>query len=246
MITINKLSLQLQGVQILKEVNAILPKGRIVAFIGASGAGKTSLLNCIAQVYTQYTGSVFLHDQDVRQLSAKQRAQAIGFVFQQCHLFPHLNVLDNCMQPQVVNGVVLVVAHAHALEKLEMLHVVDLACLYPYQLSGGQQQRVAIARALCLRPQILLLDEPSAALDPQNTKILALLLCGLNATGVAIGLCSHDVFLIKSMLDNVYYLDKGMIVEQCDFKRGQPLSGGYIETFLTHGLEENSKDLNYE
>lgn len=234
MITVKNLSLQLQGKSVLHDISMVFPKKRIVTLIGSSGAGKTSLLSCIAQLYTHYTGSVFLHDQNVMQLSAQQRAQAIGFVFQQCHLFARFTVLQNCVQPQVINGVAPAVAHNQAMQKLEQLQVACFAHAYPHQLSGGQQQRVAIARALCLNPEILLLDEPSSALDPQNTKLLATLLRDLNAAGMTIGLCSHDVLLIKNVLDYVYLLDHGKIVEQGDFKNNQSQDCEKINAFLAH------------
>jgi polar amino acid transport system ATP-binding protein len=109
-----------------------------------------------------------------------------------------------------------------------------LALAYPCHLSGGQQQRVAIARALCLNPQALFLDEPSSALDPQNTKLLAALLGNLNSAGITIGLCSHDVLLVKELLDYVYFLEDGRVVEQADFKDNQQPIGKKIETFLAH------------
>jgi len=234
MIAVKNLSLNLGGKSILRNVTVNIPKGRIVVFIGSSGAGKTSLMNCIAQVYTHYTGDVFLNDKDVKQLSAKQRAQKMGFVFQHGYLFPHVSVLANCVQPQVLNGVAPVIAHENAIKKLEELTIARLAEVYPHQLSGGQQQRVAIARALCLTPMVLLLDEPSSALDPQNTKLLAALLCKLNSSGVTIGLCSHDVLLVKQLLDCVYLLEQGSVVEYCDIKNKTSHVGGQIEKFLSH------------
>lgn len=233
MITVKNLSLQLHGKPILNNLNVAIAKGRITIFIGSSGAGKTSLIKSIAHVYTHYTGDVFLCGQNVKQLSAQQRAQAMGFVFQHGYLFPHLTVLENCVQPQVINGIDHAVAHENALQQLEQLHIAQLAFAYPTHLSGGQQQRVAIARALCLQPKVLFLDEPSSALDPQNTKLLSILLKNLNESGVAIALCSHDVLLVKELLDYVYLLEHGAVIEEADFKTNVPV-GRQIATFLAH------------
>lgn len=233
MITVKNLSLQLQGKPILNNVNVAITKGRITIFIGASGAGKTSLIKSVAQVYKHYVGDILLYGQDAKQLSAQQRAQAMGVVFQHGYLFPHLTVLNNCVQPQVINGIAADVAHEHAFKQLEQLHIAHLASAYPGHLSGGQQQRVAIARALCLQPAVLLLDEPSSALDPHNTKLLATLLKNLNEAGVTIALCSHDVLLVKELLDRVYLLENGAVVEEADFHAQLPI-GKQITAFLAH------------
>jgi ABC-type polar amino acid transport system ATPase subunit len=240
MITVNNVWLSAGNTAILKNINVVLPAQRITILLGASGAGKTSLLKCIAQIYTQYTGTILLHDKDIKQYSAQQRAHAIGVVFQQCHLFPHMSVLQNCVQPQIINGSSKSEAEKQAQEMLKKLGITCLASLYPYQLSGGQQQRVAIARTLCLQPHVLFLDEPSSSLDPQNTKVLAALLKKFNAAGMAIVLCSHDVVLIKAMLlskslpVDIYFLTNGTIVDHVDVMSEQDLTKSSLKEFLTH------------
>jgi ABC-type polar amino acid transport system ATPase subunit len=104
--------------------------------------------------------------------------------------------------------------------------------VYPNQLSGGQQQRVAIARALVLEPQVLLFDEPSSALDPQATQALAQVLKDLSKTGITIGLCSHDVVLIKELLDCVYLIDGGTVVDQHYMSDGALCTTSLIGQFL--------------
>jgi ABC-type sulfate/molybdate transport systems ATPase subunit len=123
MIIVKNVSLSLNGKSILSDIHVTIPKGRITVFLGSSGAGKTSLIKCVAQVYTQYAGDILLHDHDVKKLSALQRAQKMGFVFQHGYLFPHLNVLNNCAQPQVINGVAFDIACKNAIGKLEELHI---------------------------------------------------------------------------------------------------------------------------
>ena len=148
MIIVKNVLLSLNGKSILSDIHVKIPKGRITIFLGSSGAGKTSLIKCIAQVYTRYEGDILLYDRDVKELSALQRAQKMGFVFQHGYLFPHLNVLNNCVQPQVINGISSDIACKNAMGKLEGLHIEQLALAYPHHLSGGQQQRVAISSAV--------------------------------------------------------------------------------------------------
>lgn len=233
MIKTENVTLQLQKKVVLHEVTIAMVTGHITAFIGASGAGKTSLLKCLAGVSGPYTGTITYAGQELHQLTAQQRAHTVGLVFQQCNLFSHMDVVHNCVHPQIIGGGTVEAAHHKALVMLEKFGVAALAHAYPHQLSGGQQQRVAIARALCLEPQVLLLDEPSAALDPQNTQALAGILRQLQAAGVTIGLCSHDVAFIKQVLDHVYYLEHGQVVEQAVYSNAQPLQGK-IGAFLAH------------
>ncbi len=158
----------------LFNVSFTIPRGRITAFIGKSGSGKTSLFKCITHLNIPYTGTITYKDSDLSQLSPKQRASIVGFVSQQFDLFPHLSVLQNCIQPlQVVRGISKKEATDIAFKVLSQLDIDALKDTYPAQLSGGQQQRVAIARVLCFDPDVLLFDEPTSALDPQNTSTIA-------------------------------------------------------------------------
>ncbi len=214
MITTKNVSLTIKNKAILQNVSISLPKGSITTFIGKSGAGKTSLLKCLAQLYQDYQGDILYENKPLNKLTNKQRAHGIGFVFQQYHLFPHMTVMQNCVQPQVtVLGLTAEQAQAKVTLWLEALGLIAHKNAYPQQLSGGQQQRVAIARALVLEPQVLLFDEPSSALDPQSTKELALLLKSLHKKGITIGLCSHDIPFIKDVLDKVYLLEGGMVID---------------------------------
>lgn len=214
---------------ILKNVSISLPKGRITTLIGKSGAGKTSLLKCFAQLYHNYSGDIYVSIEgdglkSLRELTTQQRVQSVGFVFQQFNLFPHMTVIQNCVQPQVkALGVSLEQAEQRASSWLKILGLLEKKNAYPEQLSGGQQQRVAIARALSLEPKVILFDEPASALDPEGKKSLAVLLKTLNQEGVTIGLCSHDVSFIKELIDRVYLLDAGMIVDEYQINDG-PLS----------------------
>jgi ABC-type polar amino acid transport system ATPase subunit len=107
---------------------------------------------------------------------------------------------------------------------------------YPFELSGGQQQRVAIARALCLKPRVLLLDEPTAALDPENSATIALLLQQLAKTNIAIGIASHDMIFVEQLLDRVYVMEAGSIVETYDSHLHQIISR---DSLLFSSLKNN-------
>lgn len=197
----------------------ILPQ-RITSLIGKSGSGKTTLLRCIAQLQDISSGSIMLQEKNLLELSVPERAQVLGFVFQEFNLFGHLTVLENCMQPvMVTQGLTEQAAKKRALEVLDQFDMSAYQASYPSQLSGGQQQRVAIARALALGPKILLLDEPTSALDPENTQILIKLLKQLCSAGITIVLASQDMDFVRKIQDRVYLINDGKISEAYDIQQ---------------------------
>jgi ABC-type polar amino acid transport system ATPase subunit len=224
-----------KSVTVLKNVSFTVERGRITSFIGKSGAGKTSLLKCIAQLVTFYKGKILFKGKPLKSLTLRERASCVGFVFQQFNLFPHMTVLENCMHPLfAVFKMTKVQAEEKAREVLKQLAMENFCSAHPSQLSGGQQQRVAIARALCLNPEVLLFDEPTSALDPESTKSLQRLLHNLCEKGITIVLSSHDMPFIKSVLDRVYFLENGQIVDDFDAKKDISLTKGKIVDFLEH------------
>lgn len=216
MITVTELTVRLQNRTILKSISCVLKPGHITTLIGKSGAGKTTLLKTIAGLVPFEQGSVTINDKQLVELSCHQRAQEIGYVFQQFNLFTHLTALENCLDPLIVHGVPLEVAQKRAQTILQQLDMHNHRNSYPASLSGGQQQRVAIARALCLQPKALLLDEPSASLDPLNTKILIALLKGIAAQGLTVVVSSQDMNFVAKLFDQIYFLQSGEIIERCD------------------------------
>ncbi len=224
MIKTNKVSLHIGDKTILNNASCEVAKQRITAFIGHSGAGKTSLLKCIANLNAGYSGTITYEGMPIINLSAEQRVHAIGFVFQQFNLFPHMTVLQNCMHPMTaVLGFDMSTAQAKALATLKSLGIEMLKDAYPAKLSGGQQQRVAIARVLCLDPKVLLFDEPTSALDPKSTKTLQLLLKELVKVGVTIALSSHDMAFVQGVMDKVYFMSDGQIIEVYDVTTGSEI-----------------------
>lgn len=220
---------------ILKQVSFDLRKGRMTTFMGQSGAGKTTLLRCIANLVNQYEGTITHQGEDLKNLNKLQRASTIGFVFQQFHLFPHLSVLKNCTYALTESfGFQAKEADERAIEILASLKMEQFMEAFPSQLSGGQQQRAAIARALVLRPQVLLLDEPTSALDPHSKNDLEAILLTLKEKGITIALSSHDMPFIRKMIDYVYFIHQGEIVEEWDQKEEFLASNEKIKQFLTH------------
>jgi ABC-type polar amino acid transport system ATPase subunit len=221
--------------QILKDVSFELKKGGITTFMGPSGAGKTTLLKCMANLYSHYEGYISYQGNDVKHLKPVERASKIGLVLQQFHLFPHLSVLKNCTYAPIQSmGLPHTIAEEKAYAVLSLLGMEAFTNATPAQLSGGQQQRVAIARALVLQPQVLLFDEPTSALDPESKKSLVHLLFDLRSQGITLALSSHDMPFIKKMMDRIYFLEEGKVVEEWDQASHSPLSKQKIHQFLSH------------
>ncbi len=216
MVIVNKLRVKLQNKVILHSVSCTLLAGRITAFIGQSGAGKTTLLKSLVGLIPANDGAIIINDQQITEWSSTQRAEEIGYVFQSFNLFPHLSVLQNCIDPLLVHGMNYQHAELRVREVLEQLEMIHFIHQYPSELSGGQKQRIAIARSLCLQPRVLLLDEPTASLDPLNTDILVGILKKLAAQGLTIGLSSQDMIFVAKIFDRVYYMKDGQIVELCE------------------------------
>lgn len=221
--------------QALHEVCFELKQGRITTFMGPSGSGKTTLLKCVANLHSDYEGTILCEGKDLKTLDPIERSKAVGFVLQQFHLFPHLTTLQNCtLALQEVIGFSKQDAIVKGTAMLNALRLGPFLHVFPAHLSGGQQQRVAIARALVLSPKVLLLDEPTSALDPVSRQNLENLLLELNAKGVTIGLSSHDMPFIHKMKDSIYFMEEGKILESWDQKQEEISNAPRISKFLTH------------
>ena len=219
MLKVENLTLMKKKIAILSRIHCEISAGRTTLLLGKSGSGKTSLLRCLAQLETGYEGEITYAGRSIREHVSKERCRLMGFVPQSYALFPHMNVLDNCIHPQ---WTVLRLSQKEAREKaLEMAAVLDIGNLissYPHELSGGQQQRAAIARALLLDPHFLLLDEPTSALDPENTDRLIELLKKLRGEGRGIVIASQDMVFASKIFDRALYLEEGHLLEAADDK----------------------------
>ncbi len=219
----------------LQQVSFELRQGRITTFMGQSGAGKTTLLKCIANLHPHYEGVIACNGQDLKSLGPVERATTVGFVLQQFHLFPHLSVLKNCtLALEEVLGMQGKEAEEKASQILDSLGMHSFMNAFPSQLSGGQQQRVAIARALALSPKVLLLDEPTSSLDPESKKSLEALLLELSSQGITIAISSHDMPFIRKIMDYIYFMEHGVIIEAWDQRNEELFSKQKIQQFLSH------------
>jgi ABC-type polar amino acid transport system ATPase subunit len=217
---------------ILDDVSFSILDKRITCFIGRSGAGKTSLLKAIGGLYP-YEGSIKIEGVELNTLTPQERGQRLGFVFQQFNLFPHMTALENCTHPlKNLHLVSSQQAEKIARQKLALLGVESFADRYPSQLSGGQQQRVAIARALSLSPKLLLFDEPTSSLDPHSSATLQGIIKQLVSEGITIAFSSHDMNFVRGLLDCVYFMEHGKIIEQYDIKT--ELMPEKIKSFLAN------------
>lgn len=192
---INKHFLQGKNtINVLNDVNLEIKSGEIIALLGKSGSGKTTMLSMLAGLDRPDQGSIIVDDQDLTKLSeealCEYRAKKLGIVFQQFHLIPHLTAFENVLLSFEING------HEDkdtAMKWLEMVGLKDRADHYPAMLSGGEQQRVAIARALSFGPPILLADEPTGNLDVETGKsIIDILFKMVREKKTTMILVTHD------------------------------------------------------
>ena len=216
MITVKNLSLKNRSYFVLKNISIEIEEGAIAVFIGKSGAGKTMILKCIANIIRNYTGKIFVDGVDPRSASNVENAARMGFVFQDFNLFPTMTVLENCIDPLLIRGESREQASMQARDYLSRLAVSEYQMRYPDELSVGQQQRVALARALALEPQVLILDEPTSSLDPENTQGLVEIIQELHQQGITILISSQDMPFVNMVADTIFIMERGEIIEQTE------------------------------
>ncbi len=224
---ISSMSIQVKSVnksygsnQILHNISFECAKGETLVLLGPSGAGKSSLLRVLNLLESADNGQLTIANQAFDFASSPSEADGlllrrkVGMVFQQYNLWPHLTVIENLIEAPIrVLGVAKTEAIEQAREILATLQLADKADAWPLQLSGGQQQRVAIARALMMKPEVLLFDEPTAALDPEITNQVVKIISGLSDTGITQVVVTHEVDFAKKIASHILYLEKGHIVE---------------------------------
>ena len=204
-------------IDVLKGISMDIMKGEVVCIIGPSGSGKSTLIRCINGLNDIQSGSITVEGQEVHDAKLDKRAlrRKVGMVFQQYNLFPHKTALQNIMMAPVKvlkEPRAQVEARARALLKKVRLEGKENS--YPGELSGGQQQRVAIARSLAMRPDIMLFDEVTAALDPETVKEVLVTIKELASDGMTCILVTHEMGFAKEVADKVYFTDRGLIVEE--------------------------------
>jgi polar amino acid transport system ATP-binding protein len=202
---------------VLGGVSLSVEAGVVYALLGESGTGKTTLLRCISGLESIDDGSVHVGGDALflgpRLVESVRRR--VGFVFQQHHLFAHMTALENVIEAPIrVARRAPEAARKSALELLERLGVVHRRDAYPAELSGGESQRVAIARAMAMEPSVLLLDEPTAALDPARRKDVSELLRGLAASGTTLVIATHDIPFARDVATRAGMLDAGTLTRE--------------------------------
>lgn len=202
---------------VLDDVSLTVRPGDVVCLIGASGSGKSTLLRCIDLLEQIDDGVLEFQGREVSDPTVDLRSvrRDIGMVFQAYNLFPHLSVLDNCtLAPRRVHGIGRREATEQATELLERFGLADHIAKHPDRLSGGQQQRVALVRALCTHPRLLLLDEITAALDPELTGEVLDAVRSLAEAGTTMIIATHEIGFAREVASSVMFLQDGRIVEE--------------------------------
>jgi polar amino acid transport system ATP-binding protein len=219
----NEAALRLDGVrksfgsvEVLRGVDLDVGEHEVVCLIGASGSGKSTLLRCVNLLERIDAGRIFLHGAEITHgVDANRVRRRVGIVFQAFNLFPHMTVLRNVtLAPTRVLGKSRAEAQAEAIALLERFGLADKRDEYPDRLSGGQQQRVAIVRALAMRPDLMLLDEVTSALDPELVAEVLSVIQELAEGGMTMLIATHEMSFARDTANRVCFLDAGRILEQ--------------------------------
>jgi polar amino acid transport system ATP-binding protein len=205
--------------EVLRGIEIALAPHEVVCLIGASGSGKSTLLRCVNLLEPIGEGRIFLGGEEITapRVDVNRVRRRIGIVFQAFNLFPHMTVLDNVtLAPRKALGLAKSDAGAQAVELLERFGLADKRDEYPDRLSGGQQQRVAIVRALAMRPELMLLDEVTSALDPELVAEVLSVIRELADGGMTMLIATHEMGFARDIAGRVCFLDDGVILEEGD------------------------------
>lgn len=220
---VNNLKKNFGKTKVLKDISFSLEKGEVLAIIGSSGGGKTTLLRCLNFLEKADSGTISVggkviydgeRDSAANESTLRKLRLHFGLVFQQFNLFPQYTALKNIMlAPQLLKIDDEQTIEANARQMIERVGLSDKADLYPCQLSGGQQQRVAIARALALHPDVLCFDEPTSALDPELTGEVLRVIKGLKTSDSTMIVVTHEMEFARNVADKIIFMADGVIEE---------------------------------
>lgn len=216
MLSVKNLYKQFDQRTVLNDVNLHVKKGEVVVILGPSGCGKSTLLRCINGLEKVTEGSIHFKENEITAATnnwTKTREQ-IGMVFQSYELFPHLTVLENViLGPVKVQGKSRTDAIKQAESLLDRVGLLERKDDFPRQLSGGQKQRIAIVRALCMNPEILLLDEITASLDPEMVHEVLEVILELSNQGMTMVMVTHELNFAENVADRIVFMNEGEILE---------------------------------
>ena len=216
-LTVNKITKRFDDIQVLDGVSLQVKSGEVVVIVGPSGCGKSTFLRCLNALEDIQEGEVVLDGEVINPTNSglSKAREKIGMVFQSYELFPHKTVLQNLtLAPMKVKKVGKKEAEEEALKLLDRVGLLSKKDNYPRQLSGGQKQRVAIIRALMMHPEILLLDEITAALDPEMVREVLDVVLSLAAEGRTMIIVTHEMQFARAVADRMIFIDGGRIVEE--------------------------------
>jgi polar amino acid transport system ATP-binding protein len=203
--------------EVLRGIDLAVEDHEVVCLIGASGSGKSTLLRCVNLLERLDGGRIFLGGEEItaRGVDVNAVRRRIGIVFQAYNLFPHMSVLRNVtLAPRDVLGLSRAEAEERGLELLARFGLEDRHDEYPDRLSGGQQQRVAIVRALAMRPELMLFDEVTSALDPELVAEVLSVIRELAEGGMTMVIATHEMSFARDIASRVCFLDEGLILEE--------------------------------
>ena len=237
MISIKNLTKEFSGQKVLDGIDIDIEKGEVVALVGASGAGKSTILRSLNYLEQPDSGTITIDDfkVDFETITKEQiltLRRKLSMVFQQFNLFERRTALDNVKEGlKIVKKLSDDEATKIAKEELAKVGLSNRENHYPRHLSGGQKQRVALARALAMKPDVLLLDEPTSALDPELVGEVEKSIADAAKSGQTMILVSHDMSFVAQVADKILFLDKGKIIES-----------GTPDEIIHHPKEERTKE----
>lgn len=214
MIKIKNLFKKFGSKQVLSNVSLTINSGETVCIVGPSGSGKSTLLRMLNHLETPTTGAVFIDNVELTEQTAKTLVRKTGMVFQLFNLFENMSIIDNvAYAPMNVLNTPELQARQNARDLLTSVGLGQKINAYPHELSGGQKQRAAIARALAMRPQVMLFDEVTSALDPEMVKEVLNVIKKLAHHGMTVVLVTHEMGFAREISDRVIFMDNGEIIE---------------------------------
>lgn len=239
---VNNLSKRFDDIVVLDNLSLSVKKGEVVVIVGPSGCGKSTFLRCLNGLEDIDEGEVLLGEEKVNpnKKNLSRTRERIGMVFQSYDLFPHKTILQNItLAPIKVKKRKKAEVEEEAIKLLDRVGLLSKKDSYPRQLSGGQKQRVAIVRALIMHPEVLLLDEITAALDPEMVREVLDVVLSLAKEGRTMLIVTHEMAFAKAVADRVIFLENGKIVEE-----GSPTE--FFDNPQTDRLKRFLKTFSYE